>query len=88
VDVEPSKFIDEAERCHAQIVGASALMTFTASNMKLLNEYFEMEGIRKKYKLIFGGGPITEPWAREMGADAYAQDAVKAVEVVNDLIVH
>ena len=88
VDVEPSKFIDEAERSNAQMIGVSALMTFTASNMKLLNEYLEMKGVRKKYKLIFGGGPITEPWAREMGADGYAPDAVKAVEVVNKLMGH
>jgi len=88
VDVEPSKFIDEAERSKAQVIGASALMTFTASNMKLLSEYLEMEGVRKKYQLIFGGGPITEAWAKEMGADAYAPDAVKAVEVVNKLMGH
>jgi len=86
VDVEPSKFIDEAERSHAQIIGASALMTFTASNMKLLSDYLEMEGVRKKYKLIFGGGPITEAWAKEMGGDAYAPDAVKAVDVVNKMM--
>ena len=86
VDVEPSKFIDEAERSHAQIIGASALMTFTASNMKLLSDYLEMEGVRKKYKLIFGGGPITEAWAKEMGGDAYAPDAVKAVDVINKMM--
>ena len=88
VDVEPSKFIDEAERSNAQIIGASALMTFTALHMKELNEYLEMKGVRKKYKLIFGGGPITEAWAKEMGGDAYAPDAVKAVEVVNKLMGH
>lgn len=86
VEVEPSKFIEEAERSNAQVVGASALMTFTASNMKVINEYMEMEGVRNNYKLIFGGGPLTESWAKEMGADAYAPDAVKAVEVVNQLM--
>jgi corrinoid protein of di/trimethylamine methyltransferase len=86
VEVEPSKFVEEAERANAQIIGASALMTFTASNMKVITEYLEMEGLRDRYKLIYGGGPLTESWAKEMGADAYARDAVKAVHVVNELM--
>lgn len=86
VDVEPSKFVEEAERSGAQVIMASALMTFTALNMKKITEYLEMEGVRSKYKLVFGGGPLTEVWAKEMGADGYAPDALKAVEVVNKLM--
>jgi trimethylamine corrinoid protein len=88
VDVEPSKFVEEAERSGAQIIMASALMTFTAVNMKKISDYLEMEGVRKKYKLAFGGGPLSEAWAREMGADGYAPDAIKAVELANQLMVH
>lgn len=83
VDVEPSKFVEEAEKNRAQVIMASALMTFTALNMKKIAEYLEMEKVRGKYKLVFGGGPLTEEWAREMGADGYAMDALKAVEWVN-----
>lgn len=86
VDVEASKFVDEAEKSGAQIVMASALMTFTASQMKKITEYLEMEKVRGKYKLVFGGGPLTEPWAKEMGADGYAPDALKAVELVKKLM--
>lgn len=86
VDVEPSKFVEEAERSGAQVIMASALMTFTALNMKKITEYLEMEGVRSKYKLVFGGGSLTEVWAKEMGADGYAPDALKAVEVVNKLM--
>jgi trimethylamine corrinoid protein len=88
VDVEPSKFVEEAERSGAQIIMASALMTFTAVNMKKISDYLEMEGVRKKYKLAFGGGPLSETWAKEMGADGYAPDAVKAVELANQLMGH
>jgi len=86
VDVEPSKFVDEAEKSGAQVIMASALMTFTALNMKKIAEYLDMEKVRGKYKLVFGGGPLTEAWAKEMGADAYAPDALKAVEVINRLM--
>ena len=66
----------------------SALMTFTAVNMKKISDYLEMEGVRKKYKLAFGGGPLSGAWAKEMGADGYAPDAVKAVELANQLMGH
>jgi corrinoid protein of di/trimethylamine methyltransferase len=86
IEVEPSKFVEEAERNRADIIAVSALMTFTAQTMKTVTEYLEMEGVREKYKVIFGGGPLNENWAREMGADAYAADASKAVAVVNQLM--
>ncbi len=86
VDVEASKFVEEAEKSGAQIIMASALMTFTAINMKKITEYLEMEGVRKKYKLVYGGGPLNETWAREMGADGYAPDAVSAVEIAHKLL--
>lgn len=86
VDVEPSKFVEEAERSESQMILASALMTFTALNMKKIVEYLEMEGLRKKYKIVFGGGPLTETWAKEMGADGYAPDALKAVELIDRLM--
>jgi corrinoid protein of di/trimethylamine methyltransferase len=86
VDVEPSKFVEEAERSGSQMILASALMTFTALNMKKIVEYLEMEGLRKKYKIIFGGGPLTETWAKEMGADGYAPDALRAVELINRMM--
>jgi corrinoid protein of di/trimethylamine methyltransferase len=86
VDVEPYKFVEEAERSGAQLILASALMTFTALNMKKIVEYLEMEGLRRKYKIVFGGGPLTEAWAKEMGADAYASDALKTVKLVKRLM--
>jgi 5-methyltetrahydrofolate--homocysteine methyltransferase len=86
IDVEPFKFVEEAQRNNANVIAVSALMTFTAQNMKMVTEYLEMEGLRDKFKLIFGGGPLNEQWAKEMGADAYAPDANHTVEAVNRLM--
>ena len=88
IEVDHSKFIDEAEKVNADIIAVSALMTFTAQNMATLHEFMTAEGIRNKYLLLFGGGPLTEKWAKQMGADAYALDAAKAVEAVNQLMGH
>jgi len=86
IEVEPSKFVEEARRNNADIIAVSALMTFTARYMQMVTEYLEMEGARDKHKLIFGGGPLNEKWAKEMGADAYAADASKAVAVINQMM--
>ena len=86
IDVEPSKFVDEADKNKADVIAVSALMTFTAQNMKMVQEYLEMEGMRDRFKLIFGGGPLNEKWAKEMGADAYAPDSKTAVLAVNGLM--
>jgi len=86
IDVEPSMFVEQAQRNNADVIAVSALMTFTAQNMKMVPEYLEMEGARDKFKLIFGGGPLNDRMARDMGADAYAIDANHAVEAVNRLM--
>ncbi len=86
IDVDPSKFADRALESKADIIGVSALMTFTAVNMEMVSKYLESEGNRAEFKLLFGGGPLTEEWAAEMGADAYAIDAVKAVSVVDEMM--
>lgn len=86
IEVEPSAFVEEAERSKADIIAVSALMTFTARNMKMVTEYLQMEGVRDKYRVIFGGGPLNDTWAKEMGADAYAPDAKRTIAVVNGLM--
>jgi len=86
IDVEASTFVEEAARIQADVIAVSALMTFTARNMKMVTEYLDMEGVRSKYKVIFGGGPLNAQWAKEMGADAYAPDAIKAVTAVDQLV--
>ncbi|MGQ9788997.1 MAG: corrinoid protein [Candidatus Hadarchaeaceae archaeon] len=86
VDVAVDKFVEAAERENADIIAASALMSFTKVMQRDLVEYMESVGARKKYRLMVGGGPVNEEWAREIGADGYAEDAIKAVKVAKDLI--
>ncbi|MEM3151485.1 MAG: corrinoid protein [Candidatus Bathyarchaeia archaeon] len=85
-DCHPSKFLEEAEKVNANIIGASALMTTTMPALKDLIEYIKAKGLRNKYKIIVGGGPVTKDYAEEIGADAYAENAVEAVKVIENLI--
>ena len=54
--------------------------------MKTTIESFEKAGLRKEVKTIVGGAPLTEKFAREIGADGYAPDAASAVDVVISLL--
>jgi corrinoid protein of di/trimethylamine methyltransferase len=85
-DVEVATIIARAREEKADIIGASALMTTTMMYMKeLLNELAEM-GMRKDFKVMVGGAPVTDAWAREIGADGYAKDAFAAVGVAKQLV--
>jgi methanogenic corrinoid protein MtbC1 len=46
-------------------------------------ELLQNKGIREKYYTIVGGAPVTQSWADEIGADAFARDAVEAVKVLD-----
>ena len=43
-------------------------------------------GLRDKVKVMVGGAPVTESFAKEIGADGYANDAISAVDVARKLI--
>lgn len=79
VDKEPQEFIAAIREMDADIVGASALLTTTMLQQKKLIEALEEAGLRSKVKVMVGGAPVTESFAREIGADGYAEDAISAV---------
>ncbi|MEM2904319.1 MAG: corrinoid protein [Candidatus Bathyarchaeia archaeon] len=81
VDVPPEKFVEEVKNSKAGIIGVSALLTTTMVNMKAIIEQLERAGLRKQVKVIVGGAPLTDEYAKAIGADAYARDAVAGVEI-------
>jgi corrinoid protein of di/trimethylamine methyltransferase len=84
-DVKVATIIDRAVAEHADIIGVSALMTTTMMYMKTLIEELSEEGVRGDFKVMVGGAPVTEDWAREIGADGYGKDAFSAIQVARDL---
>jgi 5-methyltetrahydrofolate--homocysteine methyltransferase len=78
-DVPLERFVAAADE--ADIIAMSALLTTTMPNMKTVIDALETAGKRDKVKVIVGGAPITESYAREIGADGYAADASRAVAV-------
>ena len=80
-------FIEKAKEVDADIIAASSLMTTTMPFMKDLIEALEAAGLRDRFKVLVGGGPVTEEWAKQIGADGYGRDAAEAVRVAKELIV-
>lgn len=86
VDVEPAAFIDKAEEVGADIIGMSALLTTTMPSMANVIEELNERGIRDKYIVMIGGAPVTEGFARQIGADYYTADATTCAEVAKKVM--
>ena len=85
-DVAPHRFIEEAEKFSADIIGSSTLLTTTMGVQKELEEALKKAGLKEKYKTIVGGAPVTQRWAKRIGANAYAQDAGDGVIKIKALL--
>ena len=84
VNVSPDKFV-EAVKQGAQVVGLSALVGPTMSNMKLTIDALEEAGVREKVKVIIGGALVTQDYAEKIGADLYAEDAFSGVNKLKEV---
>jgi corrinoid protein of di/trimethylamine methyltransferase len=85
-DVSSLDFVRCAEEVHADIIGASALMTTTMPAQKEIIDVLEAKGLRVKYHVIIGGAPVTSEWVAEAGADSWGEDAGKAVKILEQVM--
>lgn len=85
-DVPADRFLAAARDHDARVIGMSALLTTTMPAMKTVVDLVKREGLTGKVKTIVGGAPVSEQFAREIGADAYGFDAANAVDRVRRLI--
>lgn len=85
-DVPPERFVEAVQSSGAQLVALSALLTTTMPNMKNTIEALQQAGLRGQVKVMVGGAPVTETFARQIGADGYAPDASRAVMLAKSLM--
>jgi 5-methyltetrahydrofolate--homocysteine methyltransferase len=86
VDVSPEKFVEKAQEIAPDIVAMSALLSTTMPAMPRTIEALQQAGIRDKVKVMIGGAPVTQRYALEIKADAYAPDAGSAVVEAKKLL--
>jgi corrinoid protein of di/trimethylamine methyltransferase len=84
VEVPATRFIQAAGELGADIIAMSALLSTTMLFQRDVIELLQNKGLDKRYFVIVGGAPVTQAWADEIGANAYARDAVEAVKVLDN----
>ncbi|MFH0945875.1 MAG: corrinoid protein [Planctomycetota bacterium] len=85
-DVAPETFVETAKAKGAPVIGMSALLTTTMPVMKKVVDLIREQGLAGEIRTIVGGAPLSDEFARKIGADAYAFDGVSAVDRMKRLI--
>lgn len=86
VDTSAEKFIDAVKTYNADILAMSSLLTTTAYEQKKVLSILEKEGLRKKIKVMVGGGAVNEDFALSIGADGYDPTAPGAAKLARKLM--
>lgn len=86
VDNPTLNIIQEAEKVKADVIALSSLMTTTMPALREVIDTLKELNLRDKYKVIIGGGPVSQKWADEIEADGYGETAIEAVTLVTELL--
>ncbi|MEW6048623.1 MAG: corrinoid protein [Bacillota bacterium] len=86
VDVAPERFVQAVADYRPHLLGLSALLTYTMKHMKRTIRALAEAGLRPQVRVLVGGAPVTAEFARDIGADGYADDAFAALEVATSLL--
>jgi 5-methyltetrahydrofolate--homocysteine methyltransferase len=84
-DVTPEKFVKAVQEHHPQVIGMSALLTTTMPSMATTVQALEEAGVREQVKVMIGGAPVTDEFAKRIRADGYSPDASSAVRLAKAL---
>lgn len=84
-NVPLADFVEKAKEVNAELICLSTLMTTTMDGMATVIEMLKEEGIRDRFKVLIGGGPISKAFADKIGADGYAENATTAVRVAKEV---
>ncbi len=85
-DISSEKFINALKENQAQILCLSALLTTTMNYMQEVIKALEENGLRSQVKVMVGGAPVSESFARQIGADGYSDNANAAVTLAKSLL--
>jgi 5-methyltetrahydrofolate--homocysteine methyltransferase len=85
-DVEPQAIVDAVREEKPQFLGLSALLISTMIHMRDTIYALTESGLRNQVKIIVGGAPVSEEFAKSIGADGYGSDGFDAVRVVESLL--
>ena len=85
-DVAPRRLVDTALEVQADIIAVSTLMTTTMDGMAEVIRILNQENVRRDFKVLVGGAPLSHAFARKIGADGYAANAIEATKLAHQLV--
>jgi 5-methyltetrahydrofolate--homocysteine methyltransferase len=85
-DVTPDKFVKAVIEHKPHVIGMSALLTTTMPSMSGTVKALQEAGVRDQVKVMIGGAPVTDGFAKQIGADGYSPDASSAVRLAKSLV--
>ena len=85
IDVPVERFVEAANDPEVSVIGVSALLTTTMPAMKDTVAALNKHPRRSEFKIMVGGAPITEEFAKKIGADIYTEDAASAGQAAKAL---
>jgi 5-methyltetrahydrofolate--homocysteine methyltransferase len=90
-DVTPDKFLKAVQEHKPEagrplVIGMSALLTTTMPSMTGTIKALQEAGLRDQVKVMIGGAPVTDGFAKQIGADGYSPDASSAVRLAKNLV--
>jgi len=86
VDVPSAAIIAKAKEQNADIIALSSLLTTTMPYQREVIDDLVSMGLRERFKVMIGGGPVTKEYAERIGADGYGRDAIEAIDVAKKML--
>ena len=84
VDVPISKIAPEVKKTNADLVAISALLTTTMLAMEPAIK--KIKEVDENIPVVVGGAPLTQDFADKIGADGFAPDALRAIDLAKRLL--
>jgi len=85
-DIPSTDIVDKAMDMGVEVIGLSGLLTTSLPMMRDIIQMLDDDGVRDQFKVIIGGGPTSQDYADEIGADGYGETAYNAVQLCNQLL--
>lgn len=82
VDVSAQKFATAVRDQKPMVLGMSCLLTSTEGELAGVIGELKKQDLRNGLKVVIGGAALSERVARDVGADAFAPDAVTGVDMM------
>ena len=86
IDQSTLNIIEAAQKHNVDVIGLSSVMTTTMPYQKEVIDTLTEMGLREKFFVLVGGGPVSQNWADEISADGYGETAMDAVGIARNLL--